>query len=135
MRLALSCHHLLAASTMKGGASVVGVSSMTAYRSTDLVPGYGAAKAGVVTLTMNLARRWAAEGIRVNAVAPGLIDTPMTAPLAALPELRERELAHTLLGRMGSPEEVAHVVAFLASASASYITGHTLAVDGGYLAV
>lgn len=133
MRLAMGCHARLAASTQPGGASVIGVSSMTAYRSTDLVPGYGSAKAGVITLTLNLARRWAPDGIRVNAVAPGLIDTPMTAPLAYLPELQTGELAHTLLGRMGTPMEVAQVVAFLASPAASYITGTTLAVDGGYL--
>ena len=75
------------------------------------------------------------RGIRVNAVAPGVIDTPMTAPLAHLPELRDAEIAHTPMGRFGSPQEVAAAVAFLSSSAASYITGHTLAVDGGYLVV
>ena len=97
------------------------------------MPGYGAAKAGLVALTGSLALQWAADGIRVNAVAPGIIDTPMTAPMAHLPELLDAELAHTPMGRLGTPDEVAGVVLFLASASASFLTGHTVAVDGGYL--
>lgn len=87
----------------------------------------------LVALTWNLARQWANDGIRVNAVAPGVIDTPMTAPLAHLPDLATAELAHIPMGRFGTPEEVARVVAFLASAAADYITGHTVAIDGGYL--
>jgi 3-oxoacyl-[acyl-carrier protein] reductase len=135
MRLTTGCRHLLAGSSLDGGASVVSIVSMSAFRSVPLVPGYGSAKAGLVTLTWNLARTWAADGIRVNAVAPGVIDTPMTAPLAHLPELRDAELAHTPMGRFGAPHEVAATVAFLASSAASYITGHTLAVDGGYLVI
>lgn len=135
MQLTTRCRPLLAASTSTGGASVVSIVSMSAFRSVPLVPGYGSAKAGLVALTQNLARAWAGDGIRVNAVAPGVIETPMTAPLAVLPELRDAELAHTPMGRFGSPREVADVVVFLASSAASYVTGHTLAVDGGYLVV
>lgn len=135
MRLTVACHGLLARSKLDGGASVINVASMSSFRSVPLVPGYGSAKAGLVALTWNLARRWAPDGIRVNAVAPGVIDTPMTAPLGHLPDLAAAELAHIPMGRFGTPEEVAGAVAFLASTAAGYITGHTLAIDGGYLTV
>ncbi len=132
-RLTLGCRPLLAASAMPGGASVIGLASMAAYRASRIVPGYGAAKAGLVAMTGSMATQWAGDGIRVNAVAPGIIDTPMTAPMADLPELLDAELAHTPMGRLGTADEVAGVVLFLASASASFVTGHTVAVDGGYL--
>jgi NAD(P)-dependent dehydrogenase (short-subunit alcohol dehydrogenase family) len=135
MQLTTGCRAALRESNMEGGASVVSVVSMSAFRSVPLVPGYGSAKAGLVTLTGNLARLWAADGIRVNAVAPGVIDTRMTAPLTQLPDLLAAEMAHTPMSRMGTPGEVAGAVAFLASTAASYVTGHTLAVDGGYLVV
>jgi len=135
MRLTVGCHDLLAASALDGGASVVNLVSMSAFRAVPIVPGYGSAKAGLMTLTHNLAEQWVGDGIRVNAVAPGVIETPMTAPLLDLPALLEPELAHTPMGRMGTPAEVAGAVAFLASSAASYVTGHTLAVDGGYLVV
>ncbi len=132
-RLTTGLRKLLFASEHPGGASVVNLASMTAFRSTDIVPGYGAAKAAMVTLTANLARRWAARGVRVNAVAPGLIDTPMTAPMAAFPELMDAELARIPMGRTGTPDEIAAAVLFLSSAAAGYVTGTTFAVDGGYL--
>jgi 3-oxoacyl-[acyl-carrier protein] reductase len=134
MRLTMALHPALAASTMAGGASVVSLGSMTAFRSTTIVPGYAAAKAALLTLTRNLAARWAGEGIRVNAVAPGLIDTPMTTPMKAFPELLEAELGRGLVPRMGTPDEVAAAVLFLSSESSGFITGSVLAVDGGYLA-
>ena len=135
MRLTVGCHDLLARSDLEGGGSVIGIVSMSAYRAVPIVPGYGSAKAGVVTLTHNLAKRWAVDGIRVNAVAPGVIETPMTAPMLDYPALLEPELAHTPMGRLGTPAEVAGAVAFLASSAAGYVTGHVLAVDGGYLVV
>jgi NAD(P)-dependent dehydrogenase (short-subunit alcohol dehydrogenase family) len=133
MRLTVGCKERLAASRLDGGASVISMASLSAFRSVPLVPGYGSAKAGLITLTHNLARLWVDDGIRVNAVAPGVIDTPMTAPMAHFPELLGGELAHTPMGRLGRPEEIVGAVEFLASASASFITGHVLVVDGGYL--
>lgn len=134
MRLTVGLRAALGASAMTGGASVVNLVSMTAFRSTTVVPGYSSAKAALLALTRNLAARWADEGIRVNAVAPGLIDTPMTAPMKRFPELLEAEVGRGLLTRMGTPDEVASAVLFLSSAASSYTTGAVLAVDGGYLA-
>ena len=134
MRLTTACRRLLFASELAGGASVVNLSSMTAFRGTPVVPGYGSAKAGVVTWSANVARRWSSRGVRVNAIAPGVIDTPMTAPMAAFPELLAGELAHIPMGRLGRPDEVVGTAMFLSSSAASYITGATIAVDGGYLA-
>jgi len=133
MRLTMGLHATLAASSLSGGASVVNLVSMTAFRSTTIVPGYAAAKAALLTLTRNLAARWVAEGIRVNAVAPGLIDSPMTAPMKAFPELLEAELGRSMMPRMGTPDEVAAAVLFLSSDASSFTTGSVLAVDGGYL--
>ncbi len=134
MRLTMGLRAPLGASSMTGGASVVNLVSMTAFRSTTIVPGYAAAKAALLTLTRNLAAHWAGDGIRVNAVAPGLIDTPMTEPMKAFPQLLEAELARGILPRMGTPKEVAAAVLYLSSEVAAYTTGSTLAVDGGYLA-
>ena len=134
MRLTVRARPALATSSMAGGASVVNLVSMTAFRSTTIVPGYSAAKAALLTLTRNLAVHWVGDGIRVNAVAPGLIDTPMTAPMKAFPELLEAELGRAVIHRMGSPEEVASAVLFLSSDASAYTTGSVLAVDGGYLA-
>ena len=134
MRLTVRARPALAASSMAGGASVVNIVSMTAFRSTAIVPGYSAAKAALLALTRNLAVHWARDGIRVNAVAPGLIDTPMTAPMKTYPELLDAELGRGIIHRMGTPEEVAAAVLFLSSEASAFTTGSVLAVDGGYLA-
>ena len=135
MRLTVRSRAALAASSMKGGASVVNLLSMAAFRSSTIVPGYSAAKAALIALTRNLAVHWVSENIRVNAVAPGLIDTPMTAPMKAFPKMLDSELARAAMGRMGTPDEVAAAVLFLSSEASSFTTGSVLAVDGGYLAL
>jgi NAD(P)-dependent dehydrogenase (short-subunit alcohol dehydrogenase family) len=135
MRLTMSCKPLLEASSLDGGASVISIASMSAVRAVPFVPGYASAKAGLITLTLTLANLWARDGIRVNAVAPGVIRTRMTAALDDVPALYDAEVSHTPMRRLGTPEEVAGVVAFLASADASFMTGTTVAVDGGYLTV
>lgn len=135
MRLTVRARKALQASAMAGGASVVNLVSMTAFRSTTIVPGYSAAKAALVALTRNLAVHWAGQGIRVNAVAPGLIDTPMTAPMKAFPDMLEAEVKRSVMNRMGAPEEIAAAVLFLSSEASSFTTGSVFAVDGGYLAL
>jgi 3-oxoacyl-[acyl-carrier protein] reductase len=92
---------------------------------------YAASKAGLIGLTMALAREFASRKVTVNAVAPGFVETAMTEGLA--PELKEAILKSIPLGRYGTEGEVAHAVRFLASEEASYITGHVLNVNGGML--
>jgi 3-oxoacyl-[acyl-carrier protein] reductase len=129
-RLTVGLYRPLRASTATGGASVVNLASMSALRAVPLVPGYGAAKAGVICVTRNLAVKWADKGIRVNAVAPGTIDTPMTAPMHSVGELLDAELAHIPLRRFGSVGEIAPTVAFLCTEQSSYTSGALFVVDG-----
>jgi 3-oxoacyl-[acyl-carrier protein] reductase len=131
-RMANACRAHLEASDVDGGASVLNLGSMTSFFGLEIVPGYGAAKAGVVQLTKTLAVAWAKHGIRVNAVAPGIVETNMTKPMLPFEQLTAPLLARTPMGRFASAEEVAPAVLFLASAAASYITGQTLAIDGGF---
>ncbi len=131
-RMATACRPLLEASSIEGGASVVNLGSMSSYFGIEVVPGYGAAKAGVVQLTKTLAVAWARSGIRVNAVAPGVIETNMTAPMLPFDSLTAPILERTPMGRLGTPADVAPVVLFLASRAAGYITGQTICVDGGF---
>jgi len=133
-RMSLACKPLLARSALPGGASVLCVASMSAFRAVTFVPGYGAAKAGIVQMTKNLAVAWVAERIRVNSVAPGLIESGMTAAMRGMPELVKTELAKCPMGRWGTPEDLAPAFLFLASSAASFVTGQTLCVDGGYSA-
>jgi 3-oxoacyl-[acyl-carrier protein] reductase len=133
-RLSLACHDKLQGSGLEGGASVINVASMASFFAVPMVPGYGAAKAGVVQMTKNLAVAWASDGIRVNAVAPGIIDTNMTAPMKGIDVLERPQIERTAMHRWGTPAEIAPAFLFLASPAARFITGHTLAVDGGYTA-
>jgi 3-oxoacyl-[acyl-carrier protein] reductase len=129
-RLTVGLYRTLRASIAAGGASVVNLASMSALRGVPLVPGYGAAKSGVICITRNLAVKWAEKGIRVNAVAPGTIDTPMTAPMHSVAELVESELVHIPLRRFGSVGEIAPTVAFLCTEQSSYTSGALFVVDG-----
>jgi NAD(P)-dependent dehydrogenase (short-subunit alcohol dehydrogenase family) len=131
-RLTERLHGALAASNADGGASVVMFASMAAIRAVPVVPGYGSAKAGMLSLTRNLAAKWAADGIRVNAVVPGLVATRMTAPMDYVPEIKQEQIEHIPLGRFAAPAEVASPILYLCSANASYTTGSALVVDGGY---
>lgn len=131
-RMARACHGKLAASRLAGGASVIGIASMTSFFGLELVPGYGAAKAGLAQLTKSLAIEWADHGIRVNAVAAGLIRSRMTTAMLADDALSAPYLARTPLGRVGRPEEIAGAVLFLTSTAATFVTGTTLVVDGGF---
>jgi NAD(P)-dependent dehydrogenase (short-subunit alcohol dehydrogenase family) len=96
------------------------------------VPAYSASKGGIAQLTKSLAIAWAPQGVRVNAIAPGWIETAMTAPLLADPARRDAITARTPLGRWGQPADVAGAALFLASPVAAFITGVVLPVDGGY---
>ena len=117
--------------TMMGNRSghIVNVSSINALRGQAGQSNYAAAKAGVIGLTRTNAMELAPRGITVNAVAPGFIDTDMTAKLGA--EIREKYASQIPLGRLGQPEDVAKLVVFLASDDAKYITGQIIGVDGG----
>jgi 3-oxoacyl-[acyl-carrier protein] reductase len=132
-RLTTGVRDALRTSSNAGGASVVNVVSMSSYLAVPIVPGYGSGKAGLLQLTRNLAALWAPDAIRVNAIAPGVIETRMTAPMKNIPALFDETLTHVPMGRWGTVDEVAPAVLYLCSEQASYITGHALAVDGGYL--
>lgn len=131
-RLTEQLHGALKESKAVGGASVVMLGSMAAIRAVQVVPGYGSAKAGMLALTRNLASRWAADGIRVNAVVPGVVATRMTAPMDYVPEIKKGQEDHILLGRFAEPAEIASPILYLCSGNASYSTGSALIVDGGY---
>jgi len=131
MRCCVAAHPLLAAS----GGAIVNTASMLSYFGGPLVPAYSASKGGVAQLTKALAANWAEDGVRVNAVAPGWIETEMTQGLRDAPEREAGIFARTPLKRWGKTQEVGALIKWLLSQEASFVTGSVYPVDGGYLAV
>ncbi|MEJ8845032.1 SDR family NAD(P)-dependent oxidoreductase [Variovorax rhizosphaerae] len=115
------------------GGCIVNTASMLSFFGGGLVPGYSASKGGVAQLTKSLAIAYAPDGIRVNAVAPGWIATPLTKPLQDDPARAGPILARTPLARWGTPDDVARAAMFLCTPAASFMTGVILPVDGGYM--
>jgi NAD(P)-dependent dehydrogenase (short-subunit alcohol dehydrogenase family) len=119
----------------QGGGSLIASSSV---RATTLEPGlaiYGATKAGIVQMVRGLASEVGRHGVRVNAIVPSIVETPLIAPLKARPQIYAALAAHTVFNRWSEPREIGAAIAFLASDAASYITGSALLVDGGWTAI
>ncbi len=116
------------------GGKIINVASMLSFQGGIRVPSYTASKSGVRGLTMLMANEWAKYNIQVNAIAPGYMATDNTAPLRADERRSAEILARIPAGRWGAPSDVQGAVVFLASPASDYVTGHTLAVDGGWLA-
>lgn len=127
MACAMKFHDMLAA--RRG--SIVIVSSVSGYQANRGNPAYAASKAGAVSLTKTLGQAWAGDGIRVNGLAPGLVDTKLTKVTTEHPDRLRGALARIPAGRMGEPADMAGAALFLASPLASYVVGQTLVVDGG----
>ena len=130
MRMCTACRPLLELSR----GCVLNLASMLSLFGSAAQPGYSASKGGVAQLTKSLAAAWAPKGVRVNAIAPGWIETEMTRPLREDPERSRRILERTPQGRWGRPEEVTGAALFLCGPGAGFITGAILPVDGGYSA-
>jgi len=131
----LSAKYAIAEMRRSGGGAIVCISSIGGLRGNWGGPAFSAAKGGVVNLTRHLAVAHAADGIRANCICPGVIETPLTRNWLSDPTVLESVIARHPIGRLGTAEEVATAVAFLASDEASFITGAILAVDGGSLSM
>ena len=127
MACAAKFHDMLAAA--KG--SIIIVSSVSGFQANRGNPAYAASKAGAVSLTKTLGQAWASDGIRVNGLAPGLVDTKLTKVTTEHPDRLRGALSRIPAGRMGEPADMAGAALFLASPLASYVVGQTLVVDGG----
>jgi NAD(P)-dependent dehydrogenase (short-subunit alcohol dehydrogenase family) len=123
------------AALRKTKGTIINIASIASFVSTATSVSYPVSKAGLRALTQSMAHELAKDGIRVNAIAPGTFATAMTEATRSNPERSERFLARIPMGRYGEPEELVGPTVFLASSMSSYITGTTLVVDGGYLAL
>lgn len=115
----------------ESGGSLIVISSIAGLNARIGNPAYASSKAGAIALVRTLAEAWAADGVRVNGVAPGLVPSKLTAITTGDEKRLARTLRQIPIGRMGTPEEIAGAVLFLASPLASYVLGHTIVVDGG----
>jgi dehydrogenase/reductase SDR family member 4 len=118
--------------TAKGGGSIINVSSVGGEHPMPGLGVYGVSKAGLMMLTKVCAVEWASQGVRVNCLAPGLVETRFSRALIDTPEIHAEALRHIPLGRHGQPEEMVGSAVFLASDASRYVTGHVLFVDGGH---
>jgi 2-deoxy-D-gluconate 3-dehydrogenase len=123
----------LAAQSMlrQQGGKIINIGSMYSFFGSGLIPSYSAAKGAIVQLTKSMAIELAPHNIQVNAIAPGWIETDMTAPVHTMP-LNDEILSRTPAGRWGKPEEIAGTAVYLASRASDFVTGETIRVDGGY---
>ncbi len=130
----LACKYAIPKMRARGGGSIVNISSGAGLTGAMMPTAYGVSKAGIICLTQYVATQHGKEGIRCNAIAPGLVVTPSTAQTYASGPFGEMMLRHHLTPRLGTPADIAAAVVFLASEEAAFITGQTLCVDGGLLA-
>jgi 2-dehydro-3-deoxy-D-gluconate 5-dehydrogenase len=123
-------HHMI---ERRQGGKIINIASLLSFQGGITVPGYAAAKGGVMQLTKALANEWAVHGITVNAIAPGYMETDNTAALRA-DTTRNRQITERIpAGRWGTPEDLAGAAIFLASPASDYVNGHVLVVDGGWM--
>lgn len=118
----------------RGYGRIINLASLQSYRAFPNSAPYGAAKGGIVQLTRAIAEEWSRHGITCNAIAPGFFPTPLTEPVFNDPARAAKNAAQTAIGRNGALDDLAGATVFLASAASAYITGQTLAVDGGFTA-
>jgi len=128
MRMCAAARPLLA----RSGGAIVNLASMLSFFGGGLVPAYAASKGGIAQLTKSLAIAYAPDGIRVNAIAPGWIETHLTSALQADESRSQAILGRTPLGRWGKPQDLVGGVLYLCSPAASFVTGTVLVIDGGY---
>jgi len=128
------CNLAIPGMAERGGGAVIVISSIAGLRGTDVIGMYGISKAADFALVRNLAVEWGPRNVRVNAIAPGLVKTDFARALWEDAELLKRRNAQTPLRRIGLPEEIGPVAAFLASSAASFITGQIIVADGGIMA-
>ena len=131
--MATHCKELLMQSKLEGGASIIGIASMTSFFGSEWTPGYGPAKTGVVGLARMLGHSWGKDGLRCNAIAAGLTKSNLTSyVIENMPEIVESSLQRQGIKRLGEGDDIASMVLYLTSPAASWVTGQTIAVDGGF---